>query len=112
MDHFVDVVDRNGATELVLRSGATKAIQPGSWIVNCTGFLKYDDRPYEPYVSAKRSGAFYSAAFYDTPIDVGHGLFHDAPADAGTRSGTLPLYELDAMELRNKSNASIPVHAL
>ena len=39
MDHFVDVVDRNGSTEMVLRSGATKAIQPGSWIVNCTGYL-------------------------------------------------------------------------
>jgi cation diffusion facilitator CzcD-associated flavoprotein CzcO len=37
MDYLVDAVDCNGATELVLRSGATKAISPGSWIVNCTG---------------------------------------------------------------------------
>ncbi len=39
MDHFVDVVDRNGSTEMVFRSGATKTIEPGSWIVNCTGYL-------------------------------------------------------------------------
>ena len=49
MDHLVDAVDRNGATDLVFRSGSTKTIQPGSWIVNCTGYFKYDDRPYEPY---------------------------------------------------------------
>ena len=58
MDHVVDVVDRNGATDLVFRSGATKAIQPGSWIVNCTGYVLRGDHPYEPYVSA--SGAVVS----------------------------------------------------
>jgi hypothetical protein len=30
MDYLVDAVDRNGATELVLRSGSTKTIEPGS----------------------------------------------------------------------------------
>lgn len=38
MDYFDDVVDRNGSTELVFRSGSTRTIQPGSWIVNCTGY--------------------------------------------------------------------------
>ena len=42
MDHFVDAVDRNGSTELVFRSGATKSIEPGSWIVNCTGYALQD----------------------------------------------------------------------
>jgi hypothetical protein len=60
MDHLVDVVDRNGGTDLVFRSGSTKAIQPGSWIVNCTGYLKYDDRPYEPYVSPSGAVLSYS----------------------------------------------------
>ena len=40
MDYLVDAVDRNGSTDLVFRSGSTKTIQPGSWIVNCTGYLK------------------------------------------------------------------------
>ena len=55
MDHLVDAVDRDGATDLVFRSGSTKAIQPGSWIVNCTGYVLRDDHhhPYEPYVSGQ-----------------------------------------------------------
>ena len=105
MDHLVDVVDRNGGTDLVFRSGSTKAIQPGSWIVNCTGYFS-DDRPYEPYVS-QRSRAVDSAASVHTPIDDVHGLLHDAP-DAGQAQG-LPLYELDAMDLRTKSNAAFPL---
>jgi hypothetical protein len=51
MDHLADVVDRNGVTEMVFRSGSTRAIQPSSWIVNCTGYVLVVDRPYEPYVS-------------------------------------------------------------
>ncbi|MGD1205783.1 FAD-dependent oxidoreductase [Mycobacterium seoulense] len=52
MDYLEDAVDRNGTTELVFRSGSTKTIQPGSWIVNCTGYVKVtDEYPYEPYVS-------------------------------------------------------------
>ncbi len=59
MDYFDDAVDRNGSTELVFRSGSTRTIQPGSWIVNCTGYLGRDSGlPYEPYVSA--SGAVVS----------------------------------------------------
>lgn len=51
MDYLVDIVDRGAATELVFRSGATKAISPGSWIVNCTGYVLKTDYPYDPYVS-------------------------------------------------------------
>ena len=36
MDYFEDAIDRNGSTEIVFRSGSTKTIQPGSWIMNCT----------------------------------------------------------------------------
>ncbi|HEX4393897.1 MAG TPA: hypothetical protein VH084_20520 [Mycobacterium sp.] len=50
-DYLVDIVDRRAATELVFGSGATKAISPGSWIVNCTGYVLKTDCPYEPYVS-------------------------------------------------------------
>jgi thioredoxin reductase len=57
MDHVADAIDRNGATELVFRSGSTKAIQPGSWIVNCTGYVMQHDHLYEPYVSS--SGQWY-----------------------------------------------------
>ena len=48
MDHVEDVVDREGATDLVLCSGATKAIQPGSWIVNCTDTFCAASTPKSP----------------------------------------------------------------
>jgi Pyridine nucleotide-disulphide oxidoreductase len=107
MDHLVDVVDRNGGTDLVLRSGSTKAIQPGSWIVNCTGYFKPDDRPYEPYLS--RGGAVVSIQPRSVTLQLTtfmgyfmtHLLFLDKISD-------IPLYELDAMDLRNKSNAVFP----
>ena len=107
MDHLVDVVDRNGDTDLVFRSGSTKAIQPGSWIVNCTGYFKYDDRPYEPYVSS--SGAVLSIQPRSITLQLTSvmGYFMTHLLMLG-RLRDIPLYELDAMELRNKSNAAFP----
>jgi hypothetical protein len=107
MDHFVDVVDRNGATDLVFRSGATKAIQPGSWIVNCTGYLMRADHPYEPYVSGSgavvsiqpRSATLHLSSF--TGYFLTHLLFLG-------EIGDLPLYELDMQDLRTKSQMAFP----
>jgi len=107
MDHLVDVVDRNGGTDLVFRTGSTKAIQPGSWIVNCTGYFKWDDRPYEPYVS--RSGAVLSIQPRSLTLQLtsvmGYFMTHLLMLGKIT---DIPLYELDAMDLRNKSNAAFP----
>ncbi|MBV8347684.1 MAG: FAD-dependent oxidoreductase, partial [Mycolicibacterium sp.] len=107
MDHLVDAVDRNGATDLVFRSGAMKTIQPGSWIVNCTGYFKPDDRPYVPYLS--RSGAVLSiqprSATLHLTSYMGYFMTHLLLLD---KISDIPLYELDAMDLRNKSNAAFP----
>ena len=66
MDYFADAADRDGSTEMLFRSGATKTIQPGSWIVNCTGYLVPDSNlPYEPYVSAA-GGGLHPAAVVDS----------------------------------------------
>jgi hypothetical protein len=107
MDHLVDAVDRNGATDLVFRSGATKAIQAGSWIVNCTGYALRADHPYEPYVSGSgavvsiqpRSATLHLTSFmaYFTT----HLLFLGKIRD-------LPLYELDMQDLRTKSKTAFP----
>jgi thioredoxin reductase len=109
MDYFVDAVDRNGATELVFRSGSRKTIQPGSWIMNCTGYLGIGDNrhPYEPYVSASgavvsiqpRSSTLHLPAFQGYFLT--HLLFLDKIID-------VPLYELDLPELREKSNVVFP----
>ena len=103
----MDAVDRNGSTEMVLRSGSTKAIQPGSWIVNCTGYLVENEYPYEPYVSGsgavvsiqQRSATLHLTSF--ASYFLTHLLFLDKLRD-------VPLYELDAYELFNKSRTVFP----
>jgi Pyridine nucleotide-disulphide oxidoreductase len=107
MDHLVDVVDRAATTELILRSGATKAIAPGSWIVNCTGYVLQDDQPYEPYVS--QSGAVVSIHARSATLHLTsfmayfltHLLFLGKIRD-------VPLYELDAQDIRSKSRTASP----
>ena len=108
MDHLTDVVDRDGTTELVFRSGATKAIQSGSWIVNCTGYLDGGDHPYEPYVSdsgavlsiQNRSATLHLTSF--AAYFLTHLLFLGKIKD-------VPLYELDMPVLKKNSNTSFAV---
>ena len=107
MDHLVDAVDRNGATDLMFRSGATKAIQPGSWIVNCTGYLKSGNHPYEPYVSGggavlsiqPRSATMHLTSYMGYYLT--HLLFLGKITD-------IPLYELDAEDMRTKARVAFP----
>jgi cation diffusion facilitator CzcD-associated flavoprotein CzcO len=103
MDYFVDAVDRDGETELVFRNGSTRTVQPGSWLINCTGYLGGDsDLPYEPYVSASgavvsinpRSWVLHLPAFHG--YYLAHLLFLDKLRE-------LPLYEVDMLDLRRKS---------
>ena len=108
MDYLEDAVDRNGATELVFRSGSTKAIQPGSWVVNCTGYVGLiGDYPYEPYVS--RSGAVVSinvrSAMLHLPAFMGYFLGHLLFLD---KIRDIPLYEVDLQELRHKAPVAFP----
>ncbi len=107
MDHLVDVVDRNGSSDLVFRSGSAKAIEPGSWIVNCTGYFKSDDRPYVPYIS--RGGAVLSIQPRSITLQLTTfmGYFMTHLLMLG-KINDLPLYELDAMDLRKKCNAAFP----
>jgi hypothetical protein len=107
MDYLVDVVDHQAATELTFRSGATKAIAPGSWIVNCTGYLMRADQPYEPSVSA--SGAVVSIQARSATLQLTslmayfltHLLFLGKIRD-------VPLYEIDAQDVRSKARAAGP----
>ena len=107
MDHLEDVVDDDGGPEMVLRSGARRAITPDSWLINCTGYAFRDKHPYEAYAS--RGGSVVSIqprsatlhltsymAYYLT-----HLMFLGKIAD-------VPLYALDGEELRRKSPAALP----
>ncbi|HKV21879.1 MAG TPA: FAD-dependent oxidoreductase [Mycobacterium sp.] len=108
MDYFVDAVDRDGVTELVFRSGSTRTIEPGSWLVNCTGYLGGDQElPYEPYISARgavaaihpRSWILHLPAF--NGYFLAHLLFLDKLKE-------LPLYEVDVLDLRRKCPTAHP----
>ncbi len=52
MDYFVDVIDRDGGSEVVLRAGAAMPFEAGSWVINCTGSLMRGEHAYEPYTTA------------------------------------------------------------
>ena len=107
MDHLVDVVDGSGGVELRLRSGATKAVDPGSWIINCTGYVGRVEQAYEPYISD--SGRVLSlntrSAAMHLPAFMGYFLTHLFFLN---KLGSVPLYELDLQELQRKSKAVLP----
>ena len=82
-------------------------MQPGSWIVNCTGYILGFEHPYEPYLSP--GGAVMSIQIRSATLHLSsyagyfltHMLFLDVLRDAG-------LYELDLQELTKKSKAVLP----
>lgn len=110
MDHMVDVVDGDGdgQARLTLRSGATRTIPVGSWIVNCTGYLYKRNPSEDPYVSEggrvltlqPRSplGAFPDYMGYF----LTHLLFLGKLSD-------VPLYELDLKDLLAKNRQAAMV---
>jgi hypothetical protein len=106
MDRLVDIVDRGNVTELVLRNGSRKAIRPGSWIINCTGYLFRDDLPYEPYESSQ--GRVLSiqtrSATMHIPSYMGYFLTHLLLLG---KLREIPLYELDMPKLHAKSNLAL-----
>jgi hypothetical protein len=107
MDYLADVVDRGNGTELTLRSGAVRTIQPGSWIVNCTGYLVRDEVPYEPYVSVGGSVLSIQTRSATMHLSSYMGYFLAHLLFLGKLS-EIPLYELDMQELRAKSSATLP----
>ncbi len=101
-DYLSDVVDRDGQPTLLMRSGESRAIEPGSVIVNCTGYVTKEPGPYEPYVS--RSGKVISvqssSAIHVLSSCAAYLLVHLSYLDQLNR---LPLYELDLPRLSKAS---------
>jgi len=104
MDYFTDVAEREGGTEVVLRSGATMPFEPGSWVINCTGSMIRGEHSYEPYVSAdgrilsiqNRSVTIPFPAAGANAYFLTHLLFLGKLTD-------LPLYALDLEALHRKA---------
>jgi hypothetical protein len=104
MDYLDDVVDRDGGTEVVLRSGATMPLEQGSWIVNCTGYLMRGEHFYEPYASPGGKILSIQNRSVTIPFPAGgpaayfltHLLFLGKLAQ-------VPLYAMDVEDLRRKA---------
>lgn len=106
MDHLVDVVDNDGSADLLLRSGARRSATPGSWIVNCTGYLISDEYPYEPYLSG--DGAVLSIQPRSAVMHLtSYAAYFATHLMLLGRLNTVPLYELDLMELAEKNKTAL-----
>lgn len=102
-----DVVDTADGPALLLRHGRSLAIEPGSWVVNCTGYIGQPRGAYEPFASSTGNvlsiqlrssvtGPFTSfAGYYLT-----HLMFRGRLRSAG-------LYELDAEDLASKARSEV-----
>lgn len=100
-DYFVDVADGESGAELVLRSGARRPVDEGTWVINCTGYLSRHDRPYEPYTSPTGRVVTISDRCAITHLSSFSGYFltHAMMRDLLPLDG---LYELDMVELKEK----------
>jgi Pyridine nucleotide-disulphide oxidoreductase len=104
-DHFVDAVNRGNDVELLLRSGATRKIESGSWLVNCTGYVFNEESQhpqYEPYVSTDGNVGVISTRSAIALLTSFGGYYLGHLMMLG-QLGELPLYELDGDELARQS---------
>jgi hypothetical protein len=107
MDHLVDVVDDGGTPRLMMRSGAVREVEPGSWFVNCTGYLTHRQFPYEPYVSP--SGNVLSIQPQSATLHLtSYAAYFATHLLFSGKIREVPLYEVDAFDLYHKSRKAFP----
>lgn len=105
--HLEDVVDTSDGPALVLRDGRSVAIQQGTWIVNCTGYLVRGRHTDERFASdtgnvvsiqlrSSMMGPFTPFAGYYLTHLMFRGKLHDAR-----------LYELDVEALAEQSRSVV-----
>lgn len=105
--YLADVIDADSGSRIVLRSGRTVAVSPGSWVVNCTGSIFRGTQPYEPFVSAGGrvlSIQMRSSTTGGVPSLAGYYLTHLMFRDV---LGTIGLYALDFQELFRHNKAAV-----
>lgn len=110
-EYVADIVDVDGETKMLFKSGQNRSIKPGSWVVNCTGYIMRDELEYEPYLSPKgtvvsvqpTSGIHFLTTF--SAYFLVH-LFYLGKLDA------LPLYEMNYNALARKNKALLPFAAI
>jgi hypothetical protein len=109
VDDVVDTAD--DGVEMVFRGGGRRAIEAGSWIVNCTGYVLKETYPHEPYVS--EHGAVVSVQ----PTSGIHvlttfGAYFLVHLLYLGKLRTLPLYEMNYQALVQKDKTALPFSAM
>jgi len=108
VDYLEDIVDSNGAPQLVFRSGKRTAIEPGSWVVNCTGHLLREQTAYEPFVS--EHGAVVSiqptSSVHILTTFASYFLVHLLYLG---KLRTLPLYEVNFEQVLRSNRVGFPL---
>ena len=110
-DYLTDVVDIDGQTTMVFKSGARRPTEAGSWFINCTGYVMREEHPYEPYLSDKRTVVSIqptSAIHFLTTF----GAYFLVHLFYLGKLETLPLYEIDFESFLPKEKATWPFAAL
>jgi hypothetical protein len=97
-DYLTDVVDRDGRPTMLVRSGASRPIEPGSLVVNCTGYLFQDSNPDERFVSPSGNvvSIHSSSALHFNTAWATYFATHLSYLGLLNR---LPLYEIDLVSL-------------
>lgn len=102
MDYLEDVIDRDDKPVLRLRSGDERAVEPGSWFVNATGYFKESPHGYLPFRS--ESGRVLAinprSVFALLPAYAGYLMVYAAYQGLLER---LPVYEFDSVHGREAS---------
>ena len=110
-DYVTDVNDIDGQPTIQFRSGETKSVTPGSWFINCTGYVMRDTPAYEPFISAHgtvvsvqpTSGIHFLTTF--AAYFLTH-LFYLGQLKK------LPLYEMDYPALLAQDKVAFPFAAM
>lgn len=105
--HLDDVLDTAGGPAIVLRDGRSLAIPPGSWVVNCTGYLAQPRRPYEPYASGTGNVLSIQLRSSVTGPFTAFAGYHLTHLMFRGKLGAARLYELDIEDLATKSRSAL-----
>lgn len=106
-DYFADIVDIDGRPTMLFRSGARRVLEPGSWIVNCTGYVMREAHDYEPYLSARGTVVSIqpTSGIHILTTFAAYFLVHLFYAG---KLEQLPLYEIDHQALNQCNKVAMP----
>ncbi|BBH16441.1 hypothetical protein Back2_07280 [Nocardioides baekrokdamisoli] len=111
MGHLTDIVDEGEDVTMLTRTGDRVAIEPGSWVINCTGYFKKHEQLQEaPYISASgRVLSVGTSAMFGFSSFGGYFLTHLLFLG---KLSTAPLLQADGNEMIGRSKVAATMAAV